>query len=147
MSKGRYVFAVLYFALILTGTEGIAQASSKLSPEFVAFSANEMTFKEAEAFCKKKGGRLPLINSSDSWDGSSAHGATIDGFGKLFSASHQWPAGLPQRKEKNIHIWTGTRSSSDSEQVFTLWDRGGSSGVGYGTWVEKGKRSVVCVPK
>ena len=52
-------------------------------PGFKALSEYDMSYKEAVAFCKRNGGRLPRINNSNMWDGKNPplRGVLIDGFG------------------------------------------------------------------
>jgi len=67
-----------------------SSAASKLPPGFIALSESDMNWSNAKAFCQQRGGKLPRVNNSDSWNGKGK--ATIDGFG---AEGAPWPSGLP----------------------------------------------------
>ena len=71
------------------------------NPRFIALAPGIMTWEDARAYCARLGGRLPLINGSETWTWD-AGGASvsIDGFG---ADGGLWPAGVPA----DIY-WTGT---------------------------------------
>jgi len=67
----------------------------------IAVSDTKMTLADAQTFCQQKGGRVPLINGSDVFDGK--YGPIKD-----FSKDGSWPQGLP-----DANYWTGTVGPSD----------------------------------
>jgi formylglycine-generating enzyme required for sulfatase activity len=102
---------------------------------FVALAQNDMSWEDAQAYCTSKGGRLPLINGSASWDGKGA--ASADGFGVSGSP---WPAGLPT--ELPNCYWTGTNDAGSQRMRFVF----GDDKVGFGAGRGMNCR-VACVPK
>jgi len=79
---------------------------TELPPGFIALSESRMFWRDAITYCQQQGGRLPLINKSDSWDGSDttvSDTVTIDAFGVLGT---DWLADLPR-----AFYWTGTQYS------------------------------------
>jgi len=111
-----------------------------------------MNWDDAKAWCKRQGGRLPLINDATSltWDQIiGPKTALIDGFGQINTGpggqnwrdhwTTPWPSGLP-----GDYYWTGTEST----------DRPGDSWIVYfsdGIVYVSGDRQrysyrVVCVP-
>ena len=73
---------------------------------FIAIAPVAMTWDEARAYCRQRGGRLPLINNLASWDGENPPGiSSVDGFG--VTPESFWPSGLP----RGIY-WTGTTDAA-----------------------------------
>jgi alpha-tubulin suppressor-like RCC1 family protein/putative hemolysin len=72
---------------------------------FIALSESHLIWTRAESYCRQQGGRLPLINSSDSLAWIDNNIIThIDGFG---APGLPWPSGLPED-----HYWTGTEDTN-----------------------------------
>jgi hypothetical protein len=91
------------------------QAASKkpaLPVGFIALAPKKMTWKDAQAYCSRKGGKLPLINNAASLESSASVNVFeffIDGFGKRGSL---WPDDLPEGS-----YWTGTVVTEDPSEV------------------------------
>ena len=95
-----------------------------------------MTWADAKAFCQQKGGRLPLIDNSNSL-GSVPSGATVDGFGAVGAP---WPSGL-----RNDNYWMGTVKPAPGPA--TSWSVTDGVGVGVGYGHQDNAFRAVCVPK
>ena len=94
------------------GTVPKAQATAQPAPAgFLALSASNMNWNQAKAFCQQQGGRLPLIEGSESLGGIRPRpGSAIDGFGKVDAS---WRTGVPFDR-----YWTGTVHSSDPHSAW-----------------------------
>jgi len=89
----------------------IAPAAVDAKTTIIALSDSRMFWQDAAAYCQERGGRLPRINKSDSWDGSDT--ADIDAFGAV---GDNWPADLPR-----AFYWTGTKYTANPDYVGYMW--------------------------
>jgi len=123
-----------------SGGPGAAQEAPKAqaSASIIAVSTKEMKYSDAVAFCKQKGGRLPLINNSDTWDlKQPIKGTPVDGIAGGMDAP--WPAEL----DRDGRYWTGTNVANDPEFLWIITRTGNE--VSYGKWINKGQRRAYCV--
>jgi TonB family protein len=120
-------------------TEETRKAEEALkSAGFFAPSESLMTWADAKAYCASKGGRLPLINNSDSWEIESRTVKNMDGF-----AYNQWPSGLPH-DTFGASFWTGTEVTNNPGKVWTFSAiTNGRKMIGTGK--SNIERRVVCV--
>jgi len=127
----------------------MASAAGQVPAEFIAVSDSHMNWNEAKAWCKRQGGRLPVINgaASQSWGQiAKPKTAIIDGFGQIATGLNgpdwttPWPSGLP-----SDYYWTGTRHTDRPGHSWLVSDVGGSVNVG-GTRQDDPSRRVICVP-
>jgi len=137
----KKILGVFVFAAILA-VPALASAADKLPSGFIALAPDEMNWNNAVAFCKQKGGRLPRINNSDSWDGKNppSRGIVIDGFGY---GDRPWEeVGLPTG-----YYWTGTEGGVNPGD---LWYVSGGDDLGAEVIIHTGGQSLVnraaCVP-
>jgi len=93
----RLLVCTLIFALSLPAVAG---AASDLPDGFIALSESYMTWDQAKTWCRQRGGRLPLLDGSNSRANPFVISGAIDGFGAVGA---RWPSGLP-----NGNYWTGT---------------------------------------
>jgi hypothetical protein len=126
---------VLLAFLFSVGLPAAVFAAEKLPPGFIAQSDTRITWEEAKAFCRQKGGRLPLINGSNSL-GDVSDGAKIDGFGTVGSS---WPSGLPT----DIGYWSDT-DDNPAEHVWGIINYGGN--VFVKSHSKKSEVHALCVP-
>jgi hypothetical protein len=123
----------------------MASAADPLPDGFIAVVADSrMTWDDAKAFCQERGGKLPLIDGSESLTRNDANkpGTPVDGFG-AFRAP--WPAGLPRG-----FYWTGTVfvDSPFADKHTSMWTVMESNGeVAFTGRNQADTRNVVCVPK
>ena len=113
----------------------IIEAARKAEEEFKSgfiLSDSPMNWSDAKAFCLQKGGRLPRINNSDSWDGKGEF--TIDGFGTIGTP---WPSDLP-----DAHYWTSTEYTANPG---LSWVLGGGS-IHVNLSLQSHDYRVICVP-
>ena len=125
--------------------EEARRAEEEFKRNFIARSERSLNWSDAKAFCQRQGGRLPLINGSDSWAWSDRGKIThIDGFG---APGSPWPSGL-----QGVY-WSGTEFT---DLPGRSWVLAGSGGViaGSGGKVNVGNNGrqgevgrVVCVPR
>ena len=116
----RTLFCTLIMALavslaVMAGTkaEAASSAEARRAEEvrktkkavFIAVSNDRMTWADAEAYCRRQGGKLPRIDNSASWDGRNppAQGIAVDGFGYKYRPWDE--VGLPKEA---AGYWTGT---------------------------------------
>jgi hypothetical protein len=120
----------------LTGT---AAAQPKLPGGFIALSGANMNWADAQVWCEEQGGKLPLINNSDSWNGKdpSKDNIRIDGFGNVDGS---WPSGLPIDD-----YWTGTMVTDLPGSSWVIFDCVGM--VDVSPLPQSIDKRVVCVPK
>ena len=143
-----FIRLLVFTVICALGLPGIASTRSEAaeathkekgaqlnSAGIIALSASTMTWAEAKAFCQRKGGRLPLIGSSNSLS-DAPKGTPIDGFG---AAGAPWPAGLP-----SDGYWTGTEFSGSPGVSWSVGSSGGRVSV-CGNH-QGGTDRVVCVP-
>jgi hypothetical protein len=110
-----YYFTLALMAVVATG----AFAAERVPAGFIAFAPEPMSWKDAKAFCESKGGRLPLVNNSATYDGRSDV-SSIDGFGSVGSP---WPKELPGGRADGY--WMGTtHERRDGELWFVVNDSG-----------------------
>jgi putative hemolysin len=114
------------------------------SPGFIAVSDTEMPWEAAQAYCLQQGGRLPLVDGSESLLGGVPKGIHIEGFGAKDIID--WPADLPRNS-----YWTGTPShrtlSYMSPCSWRVGERDGKVILGRGSRRLKDHTArVVCVP-
>ena len=142
MLKGKAFFAIPCLALFLFGIAGISWAAESLPPPFIAYSPKEMTYAQAEAFCKEKGGKLPRINNSDMWDGKNPlrAGVPIDGFGEGYG---DWPAGLSNINIKRPYFWSGTKNANRPDFLYAISNS--SNNVAIDDYIHRGELPVLCV--
>ena len=115
----------------------VASPVSQVPAGFIAMPESPMNWTDAKAFCKEKGGRLPLLGGAESRAGSDwpPSKTPIDGFGTLGSA---WPAGLP-----NVNHWTGTVDSGHPDRAWDVYNFDGT--VDANNDLQNASRRVVCV--
>ena len=130
---GLLVFAVL----LITPSMCTAAEQQKLPAGFIALSESHMPNEDAVAFCKQRGGRLPRINNSDSWDGKGEN-IPIDGFGYVHRPWSE--VGLPVD-----HYWTSTGHSDHQGQSWFVGAFGGSDVV-VNNFHQRSSSRVACVP-
>ena len=137
MLEEKSVLVVLCCALFLFAAAGISQASDNLPAGFIAVSDSDMTFTEAVAFCKEKGGKLPRINNSNSWDGKNPpeKGVPVEGFGKGYGP---WPKDL-----RRDYYWTGQTAAF--ENAYHIRSGGGDGFVILGPAQQRNKFRAACV--
>jgi hypothetical protein len=117
---------------------------------FIALADTMMIWEDANAFCQRQGGKLPLVGNLDEWDGENPtwRGIPIEGFGYR---GRPWDeVGLPTGV-----YWTGTKNIDGPPKWFISWTGKGSSwlivrgadGVNVqGGGYEAGVARVACVP-
>ena len=125
----------LFVLATMLAVPAMASAADKLPAGFIALAEKEMSWADAKAFCKEKGGKLPLIGGSES-RGDLPTSEPIDGFG---SRGAPWPAGLP-----TDNYWTGTVVSGNSGDSWAILEFRGNVGVDGGT--QNATLGVACVP-
>jgi len=119
--------------------EGTRKAEGARKITFIAQSESPMTWSEAKAFCRQRGGRLPRVNNSDSWataeriDVRLIH---VDGFGAYLDP---WPSGLP-----GSNYWTGTEYPDAPGRSWFVHNDNGSISVPQ--HLQSNAYSVVCIP-
>jgi len=122
----------------------IAKAEAAIKAEakrkaagFIALAPEPLNWNDADAYCKSKGGRLPLVNGKTSL--RSSKGATIDGFG---SEGAEWPSGLPY-----VEYWTGTELSGSPDKAWFVGSHARTVVLGSQVRSLRSTRNrVVCVP-
>jgi hypothetical protein len=115
----RKVSLLPFLVCLLFALPAVAFAAGPLPAGFMAFAPDLMSQKDAEAYCASKGGRLPLVNNSATYDGRSDV-SSIDGFGSVGSP---WPKELPGGRTDGY--WTGTaHERRDGELWFVVNDSG-----------------------
>ena len=95
----RKILGVFILATMLA-VPAMASVTSQVPAGFIALSESYMTWADAKAYCQQRGGRLPLIDGSNSRSNPFVMSGAIDGFGAV--GAH-WPTGLP-----GGNYWTGT---------------------------------------
>ena len=106
---------------------------------FITISESGMNWKDAVAFCRQHGGKLPRINNSDAWDGKNppAKGILIEGFGYEY---RPWQdVGLPYG-----FYWTGLAHPASPGNSWVIGTYGGK--VGISLYSQVSLLRVVCVP-
>jgi hypothetical protein len=111
---------------------------------FIALAPQKMNWRDANAYCASKGGKLPLINNAASLGSTDGFDYFIDGFGERGS---DWPDGLAYDG-----YWTGTTVTEDPGWVRVVYDD--QPGPEYyrnvhvntGVQAKNVKDHVVCVP-
>ena len=93
------ILGVFVLATMLA-VPAMASVTSQVPAGFIALSESYMTWADAKAYCQQRGGRLPLIDGSNSRANPFVMSGAIDGFGAVGA---RWPTGLP-----NGNYWTGT---------------------------------------
>jgi hypothetical protein len=116
--------------------------------EFIAVHDTPVTYEQAKAWCKERGGRLPRINDAASLtlvQITAPRTAHIDGFGQIKTGdrpvywSTPWETRLPR-----YTYWTGTE---DSARPGTSWIVGNGNGnVFIGSDRHSYQNRVACVP-
>jgi hypothetical protein len=104
----------------------------------IALAENAKNWTDAVAFCTRHGGKLPLINNSETWDGT-GDGTGLDVRIDLFGHDGpHWPGGLPRGT-----YWTGTTVAGNPDNAWFVSDAKGA-------FVFNAPKSiafkVVCVP-
>jgi hypothetical protein len=81
---------------------------------FIVMAPTALNWADAKAFCQQQGGRLPLVNDSDSWALRARDQVThIDGFGKL---GRPWnEVGMD-----SVNYWTGTVQSEGQDRSWIV---------------------------
>ena len=106
----NFIVSVL---ILFLGFPAVAFAAENLPAGFIAISETPMTWADAKAFCRQKGGKLPLVNGSERFAADGSGDLVIDGFG-TFGGS--WPSGLPN----GDFYWTGTVLSDIPDNSMTI---------------------------
>ena len=110
-----------------------AEAAFK-SAGFIASSDSSMAWPEAKKYCQQQGGRLPLIDDSESLR-SVSNGAQIEGFGPV---GEHWPSCLDRGS-----YWTDTQVDFYPSKSWIVYVLGNSWSVGAAN--KSGSYRVVCV--
>ena len=127
-------FVIFAFILSLSFPAAVF-AAENLPDGFIAISEDKMNWADAKAWCEQQGGKLPLIDGSESI-GEIPQGTSIDGFG---TKGAPWPDGLPIE-----FYWTGTEYSGHPRHSWLIVNSGGYISDNFVT--QGNGRSVVCVP-
>ena len=132
----RFAYLLVFTCIFSLALPKLAEADPKLKKlGFIETSDSLMTWADANAYCDSKGGRLPRINKSNSWNGQGT--MTIDGFGTV---GEPWPKELPF-----ITYWTGTvNNSSPGTACVVLEDPDGK--VEVSNFIHDTTNGVACVP-
>jgi hypothetical protein len=129
----------------------------------IALADDQMNWADANAYCLRQGGRLPLINGKPIQDGADIQQTggpilgnqprktvTIDGIGTAMTnpPNTPWPTVLPRG-----NYWTGTKPSKDSLRLWYAYDvhhyvpQKSVLLVGVDLSNQDIRHSVFCVPK
>ena len=131
-------YTVTVTATLVSNPKVTVTTDIEVRPAFIALYNNRMNWADAKAWCRSRGGRLPLINNSDffAW-ANRAQITHIDVFG---APGRPWTeVGLP-----TALYWTGTVCSDFPGFSWLVNDVGGNVNV-INLHQSFGRR-VVCVP-
>jgi hypothetical protein len=138
---------------MVTVATGVFAASAKgkapskkqpLPAGVIALAPKEMNWRDANAYCVSKGGKLPLINNATSLGSQDVLNYYIDGFGER---GNDWPIGLPYDS-----YWTGTVIPEDPSWARVVVDQQPGPRYYHNVNVMTGvsdknhRARVVCVP-
>ena len=99
----RLICFLVFSFIFSLGLPAMADAASDLPDGFIALSEPGISWDKAKAYCQQHGGRLPLIDDSESRGDDYRTGPRgVDGFGLINKTP--WPAGL----DAEYDYWTGT---------------------------------------